>query len=369
MMKSKWMSALLLTAMTTGMLLGGSALIAQTADPASPALATDSNEDVYFRNVPGARTVAVIITGAAASDEIKTRFRQWSMALHDLLSKDYGYSEETITLLVDDGEAFTAEGAEPNFRVDGSSRREDIEAAMTDLSEQVRPGDQVTVILIGHGARSDSGSEEDAKFNIVGPDMTGREFARLLEPFNEPDLVVINTTSASYEFSAALSAPGRVILSATRSAAERYDPMFTAYLIDALDQRQGDRDKNGRVSVLEAYTYASQSVIGWYRDQGRLPTERAVLDDNGDAVFSLEPASGAGDGGLAEIAYLDIASTGQQKASAEAQQLFTEMQDLERSVFLLRGQKANYLEAEYWDRLETLLVELARKTGRYNELP
>ncbi len=365
MMQSRWLNSLL----AIGLLFGASALTAQPADQSSPALVGDSNEDVYFRNVPGARKVAVIITGAAASDDFKERFWQRSKALYVLLSRDYGYSEETITLLIDDGEAFTAEGAEPNFRVDGSSRREDIESALTDLSEQVRPGDQVTVIMIGHGARSDTGIEEDAKFNIVGPDLTGREFARLLEPFNEQDLVVINTTSASYEFSAALSAPGRVILSATRSAAERYDPMFAAYLIDALDQRQGDRDKNGRVSVLEAYTYASQSVLGWYRDQGRLPTERAVLDDNGDAVFSLEPASGAGDGGLAEIAYIDVASTGQQKSSPEAQQLFAEMQDLERSVFLLRGQKANYLEAEYWDRLETLLVELARKTGRYNELP
>ena len=345
-------------------------LSAQPADAAAPVpLTIDTNEDVYFRNIPGASKFAVIITGAAASDEIQARFRQWSMALHDLLSRDYGYSADTITLLSDDGAAFTTEGAEPNFRIDGSSRREDIESALTTLSEQTKAGDQVMVIMIGHGSRSDTGIEEDSKFNIVGPDLTGREFARLLDAFDEQDLVVINTTSASYEFSAALSAPGRVILSATRSAAERYDPMFTAYLIDALDNRQGDRDKNGRVSVLEAYTYASQSVLGWYRDQGRLPTERAVLDDNGDAVFSLEPASGAGDGGLAEIAYVDVPSAGQQKASPEAQQLFAEMQDLERSVFLLRGQKANYLEAEYWGRLETLLVELARKTGRYNELP
>jgi hypothetical protein len=45
------------------------------------------------------------------------------------------------------------------------------------------------------------------------------------------------------------------------------------------------------------------------------------------------------------------------------------MQDLERAVFLLRGQKANYLEEDYWTRMETLLIDLARKTGRYNELP
>lgn len=339
-------------------------LLSATVQAQSPAPAPamqDSNEDVFFRNIPGAERHAVIITGAAASDEIADRFWQWSLSLHDVLSRDYGYSEETITLLIDDG----GEGRQSGSRVDGSSRRADIDSAFASLSERVRPGDQVSVFLIGHG----SGAELDAKFNIVGPDITGIEFATLLDRLSQQDIIVINTTSASYEFSAALSGRGRVIVSATRSQAERYDPMFGRYLIEALDGRAGDRDKNNRVSVLEAFTYAGSSVLGWYRDQGRLPTERAVLDDNGDGVFSIEPSPGAGDGGLAEIAYLDAPSASAQKSSAEAQQLMAEMQDLERSVFLLRGQKANYLEEDYWDRMETLLIELARKTGRYNELP
>ncbi|MDP1931363.1 MAG: hypothetical protein Q8L60_07900 [Gammaproteobacteria bacterium] len=323
--------------------------------------AQNNNEDVFFRNIPGAERYAVIITGAAASEEIGDRFWQWSLSLHDVLARDYGYSEDTITLLIDDGGAGRMSGS----RIDGSSRREDIESAFTALSGRTRPGDQVAVFLIGHG----SGAELDAKFNIVGPDITGVEFAALLDQFNQQDIIVINTTSASYEFSAALSGRGRVIVSATRSQAERYDPMFARYLIEALDGRAGDRDKNNRVSVLEVFTYAGTSVLGWYRDQGRLPTERAVLDDNGDGIFSIDPAPGGGDGGLAEIAYLDAPSVGAQKTSSEARQLMAEMQDLERSVFLLRGQKTNYLEDDYWNRMETLLIELARKTGRYNELP
>ena len=317
-------------------------------------------EDAYFRGGPESGRHALIITGAAASDEIRERFSQWSNALHDVLARDYGYSSDTITLLLDDGSA-----ASQNERVDGSSRSEDIAAAFASLQQTLESGDQLTVFLIGHGSASDAA----AKFNIVGPDITGQDFAQLLAPLNQQDIVVINTTSGSFEFSAALAAPGRVILSATRTRAERYDPMFARYLIDALDGRQGDRDKNGRVSVLEAWTFASQSVLGWYSEQGRLPTERSVIDDNGDGNFSLEPAAGTGDGGLAEIAYFDNLSAGPQKSSPEARSLLAEMQDLERAVFLLRGQKANYLEEDYWTRMETLLIDLARKTGRYNELP
>lgn len=319
------------------------------------------DEDVFFRNDPGAGKYAVIITGAAASDEIAERFSQWSLALHDILGRDYGYGSDAITLLLGDG----AGGERPNPRIDGSSRREDIESALAELAGQVRGGDQVTFILIGHG----SSLGEEAKFNIVGPDITGPEFAVMLEQFNQQNVVVINTTSASFGFSAALSARGRVIVSATRTPAERYDPVFGGYLVAALDRKAGDRDKNSRVSVLEAFMYASQSAQAWYRDQGRLPTERAVLDDNGDGVFSIDPTPGAADGGLAEIAYLDTFSAVEEKSSPQARQLLAEMQDLERSVFLLRGQKADHLEAEYWSRMETLLIDLARKTEQYNELP
>lgn len=328
---------------------------------AQTSVVRDNDEDVFFLNAPAAQKHALIITGAAASQEIKGRFWQWSASLHDVLARDYGYSQDTITLLFDDG----GEGQTSDFRIDGSSRRDDIEATISQLSAQLNPGDQLSVIMIGHGSSTD----DSAKFNIVGPDITGSEFATLLQAFNQQDLVIINTISAGYEFSTALSARGRVVLSATRSRAERFDPMFAQYFIEALDSRAGDRDKNARISVLETYLYASQSVLAWYSDQGRLPTERAVLDDNGDGVFSLEPASGVGDGALAEIAYFDLSNTSETKQSEQAQLLHAQMQDIERSIFLLRGQKANYLEEDYWQQLEVLLVDLARTTGRYNELP
>jgi hypothetical protein len=44
------------------------------------------------------------------------------------------------------------------------------------------------------------------------------------------------------------------------------------------------------------------------------------------------------------------------------------MQELERSVFILRSRKADYLEADYWQEMEALLLELARTTGQFNDL-
>lgn len=330
------------------------------------ALAQSAGEDgeaqSYFRNQADSTKFMMVIAGAAASEEIRQRFRNWAFSLQDILVEQYAYEPDNVILLLDDGS--TGNNQEPAA---GSSRRDDIEQHMLDLQERSSPGDQLSIFLIGHGSGSATGSE--AKLNIVGPDITGTEFAGLLEGFRDQDLIVINTSSASFEFTEQLAAIGRVLISATRSRAERFDPMFAGYFIEALADRKGDRDKNNRVSVLEAFNYARQMVDVWYGDQGRLATEHAVLDDNGDGMFALEPGPEAADGRLAEIAYFDTLDAGTEKQSQEARQMQAEMQGLEREIFLLRSRKADYLEEDYWNRLEALLIELALTAERYDELP
>ncbi|MFN3163826.1 MAG: hypothetical protein ACE37N_10170 [Pseudohongiellaceae bacterium] len=338
------------------MLLGVTVFLSGTlrAQPA-PGLEAD-----YFLDTPDTSKFAVIITGPTVGETSQAQFRNWSFALHDILIRDYGYSSDTVTLLYADGDS-TASSA---VAIDGAADRAGIEQGLAALGDAVKPGDQITLYLMGHG----SGAEDEAKFNIVGPDFTGPEFATLLDQFQQQDMVIINTTSASYGFSTALSSEGRVVISATRSPSEKFDPIFSRYFIEALDSRRGDRDKNNRVSMLEAFRYAKASVEQWYEEQGRLASEHAGLDDNGDALFSLNPAIDDTDGRLAEIAYIDMLTDDTAGLSDAALRLKARMQELERSVFILRGRKADYLEADYWSEMEGLLVELARTTGQFNEL-
>lgn len=318
-------------------------------------------ESDYFLDGPDTNKYAVIITGPTVDDENESRFRQWALSLHDILARDYGYGRRTLTLLYADGEL---EGSGSD-RVDGAANREGIVEHLSMLAAQVKTGDQITLFLIGHG----SGAEEEAKFNIVGPDFTGAEFGELLDQFSEQDMVIVNTTSASYGFSSALSGEGRVVISSTRSSSEKYDPIFSGFFIEALDSRNGDRDKNNRVSMLEAFNYAKGSVDQWYAEQGRLSAEHAGLDDNGDSLFSLNPTTEEVDGRLAEIAYIDTLQDNNEGLSVEALALKSRMQDLERSVFILRGRKGDFLEQDYWQQMEELLVALARTTGQFNDLP
>jgi hypothetical protein len=345
-----------------GVLIGLLAVCASTELPAQQIDPyADAEGTPWFRQTAENNKFAVIVTGAAASDEIRSRFRNWSVDLYDSLLQDFAYADDQVFLLLDDG----ANVGQARSRVSGSSRVSDVESTLRQVRALAGDGDQVTLFMIGHG----SGTFGETKFNNVGPDMTGSDLAGMLEIFDNQDLVVINTTSASFEFSRALSALGRVIVSATRSPAERYDPVFAGFFIEGLKGHRADLDRNGRVSVLEAFNYASNSVAAWYREQGRLATENAVLDDTGDGLFSREPGTSQSDGMLAEIAYFDMISLEQEKTSPMALQLKAEMQTLERDIFILRNQKQNYLEEDYWNRLEALLIDLAIRTRRYNESP
>ena len=310
----------------------------------------------YFLPRPSTEKYVVMLTGAAAEEKYAQRFRDWSLRLFDVLTTSYGYRSDRITLLLGKGDPMES-------RVSGPCRKETIIETLNNLAATTQPGDQILFFLIGHG----TSNEEGAKFNIVGPDITGEAFAQLLEAFPQRDIIVINTTSASHPFCAALSAPGRVIISATRSRAEKYDTVFAPYFIEALENRRADRDKNRRLSMWEAYHYAKQHVEKWYTDKDRIPSEHPTLDDNGDALLNMQPEPTKNDGRLAQIAYLDVlpktlvlVGTADGPISPMVIELTNRAHELERAVFLLRNRKGEIAAADYKKQMETLLIDLAR---------
>lgn len=318
------------------------------------ALCTVADEGAHFVEAEGSRKYAVILVGAAVDERRAQTFGRWAFSLRELLRNDYGYREDQLRLLIGDS---------TDGEVDGDSRLDSIRSVFQSLAKTLTARDQLTVVLIGHG----SGRGEMAKFNIVGPDISGPQFAELLNAFSTPNIVVINTTSASHDFSKALAGNGRVVVSATRSPAEKYDTVFPEYFVNALQNRAADRDKNGRISVLEAFNYAKAGVESYFNERSVLPTERAVLDDNGDGVFS-DRADAQGDGRLAEVAYLDVAIGGQTNLSPAAATLHSQMTKLERQIFRLRNSKSQLSEADYWAQLEPLLIELAKVTREFDDL-
>ena len=317
----------------------------------------------YFLAQPEMQKYAVILGGAAANETYQAQFRQWSLGLHDILVRDYAYSPDQITLLLGRGNAGTS-------KIAGPCRRQTILDTMEKLRRKVQPGDQITIFFFGHGTSDD----QDAKFVVVGPDITGADFAVILKDFAEQDIAIVNTTGASYPFCTALAAPGRVVVCATRSAAERYDTIFARFLLEALESHAADRDKNRRVSLFEAFWYVREKVKTWYVDEDRLPSEHPTLGDNGDGLLYTDPDPARNQGRLAQIADIDTLAAFLPYAAANGpnamvlRRLSARVQALERSVILLRNQKADMTDPDYRRELKSRLIDLARTSRRLKAL-
>jgi hypothetical protein len=232
------------------------------------------------------------------------------------------------------------------------------------LAEEIsRPAGELWLVFIGHGTFNG----RSAKFNLRGPDISAEDLAAALKPARRP-LAVVQCASASGPFLPALSAPRRVIITATRSGYEDNFPRFGGYMASAIGSASADLDKDGQTSLLEAFLMASHQVAQYYKDQGLLMTEHALLDDNGDGLGTppdwfrgVRPTKKAADGkdvdGLRANQMILVRSKSEQTLSPETR---AQRDDLERQLNALRDRKSKMNENDYYKQVERVMVQIAR---------
>jgi hypothetical protein len=218
------------------------------------------------------------------------------------------------------------------------------------------------LVLIGHGTFDG----KEARFNARGPDFSASELASWLAPLSRP-LIIINTTSSSAPFLQKLSRTNRIVLTATRSGNEQNVTRLGPALSQALVDPEADLDSDQQTSLLEAFLAASERVAESYKAEGRLLTEHALLDDNGDGFGTppewyrglrpiKQPKAGkAIDGRRAHQVYL-TPSPAELALSAEVR---AQRDALESEINSLRDRKATFSETAYYAELEALLLKLA----------
>ncbi|HEX7176267.1 MAG TPA: hypothetical protein VF240_13475 [Pyrinomonadaceae bacterium] len=306
------------------------------------------------QTVPAARPAAdpnkfaVIISGASGEEVYAKQFARWTTELRGVLVGRLGFAEDRLKILAESaGEGTPAARA----------TAEEVRRAFESLRGAAGPESTLFVFFIGHGTFDG----KQAKFNLVGPDITAGEYASLLGAVPCRRVVVFNLSSASGEFAKTLAGRGRVVVTATRSGQEQNAPRFAEHFIAALTGRESDADQNGRVSVLEAFDYAARLTAEHYKRSGRLATEHALLEDSGDGV-GHEKAEG-GDGDIARATYFDSLTVEQAAANAEVGRLLRERTRYEEEIGQLKTRKREMAEGQYESELERLFVGLA-KTNR-----
>ncbi len=300
-------------------------------------------------DAPGTASSAatlVVITGLGGEPRFEERFHTWAATLIDAAAAG-GLDEAGIVYLAGDPER------DPRAR--GRSTRDNVLASLAGLA-QAADG-PLFLVVIGHGSYRDGIS----KVNLPGPDLTAADLAGALAPFGDRPIVVADLTSASGEVVRELSAPGRVVIAATRSGTERNASVFARFFAAAFVGAAADVDHDGSLSVLEAFDYARGEVERAYDREQKLLTEHAVLDDNGDGKGSAEPGVDAADGALAATLTLAGSAAGAVVAAGdpELERLHRRKTELVQGVAELRRRKAELGRQDYENRLEELLVELA----------
>ena len=350
-MTGRWgASAMLKTGVASAVLksVGLIALVLSAAPSASASLPPVASQSQS--------THLVVIVGAAGGEVYAEVFHNWAVQLVDAATGRLGLASDQVTYL----------GADPELApevISAKSSRENVEQTLMRLANESSPDDSIFVVLIGHG----SGDGEQSKFNLPGRDISAAEYDALLDLFVTQDVGFVNTASASGDFAAVLAAPNRVIVTATRDARQNNQTVFPRFFVEALSGDVADLDKDGRVSLLEAYSYASREVKRFYEDDGRMLTETAQLEDNGDGEPSHEPEGGESDGMLARLMFLDnplnAATAGGARATddPELRALYDDQRALRVRIEELKLLKDSMDPEVYEAELEDLLVALALK--------
>jgi hypothetical protein len=299
--------------------------------------------------VSAADRYAVVITGASGGSAYAEKYNTWRTALVTLLKQKLKYPDDRLFVL--------AESEGPNV---AQPTRENVRGLFSALRSRLTGDDTLFVFLIGHGTTADN---DEAKFNLVGPDLTSSEWSQLLKPV-PGRLVFIDTTGGSFPFMHRLAAPGRVVVTATDTAAQQFETIFPEFVVKAFDDPAADVDKNGRVSIWEAFSYASAGVKQWFARNGQLATERPLLDDNGDGA-GREAQNPGPDGVLARAIYLAPEST-----DPAGSDLLRRRAELERQLDDLRLRKASSPDPARDDaEIEKVLVEIARLSREISAKP
>jgi hypothetical protein len=240
------------------------------------------------------------------------------------------------------------------------THREQVQHVLKDSqTDSERP---LWLVLIGHGTYDG----KSARFNLAGPDVSADELATWLTSLKRP-VAVIDCSASSAPFLLSLSAPARIVITATKSGGEENFARFGEFLAQSIDDPTADLDKDDQTSLWEAYLSASRKTQEFYESDGRLMTEHALLDDNGDQQGTradlfrgLQVRDGLSighpvDGAIAHRWHL-VPSPQDAELSPEIRH---QRDQLELEVLELRKRKSTLNTDEYYQQLEKLLVELA----------
>ena len=295
-------------------------------------------------SLQSARQELIVVIGAPGTDEYRATFKSWAARW-----KVAAERAATDCTVIGAGDHSAADLEELNAK---------LAASIT-----VETTEPLWIVFIGHGTFDG----RTASLNLNGPDISSQHMAETLRPAKRP-IAFIACASCSSPFINALSAPDRIVISATKDGNQIQYSRFGDAMSRAIGGLDADINRDGQTSLLEAWLFASRRTAEFYTTEGRLATEHALLDDNGDSKgtraevyeadrlrMNIENADQL-DGTQASRWHL-VRSDEERRLTPEQRRT---RDDLEQRLEELRRRRDELSEAEYLLQLEAFLVPLAR---------
>jgi hypothetical protein len=301
----------------------------------------------------GANRVVVVVSGADGGEPGVANHARWRTSFVQVLRGKLRLPADRVIVLRD----------APPDAADSATRERVREVMARVLPLVAAPEDLLCLVLIGHGTYDGV----SAKFNLVGPDLDEQEWKALVAPV-KGQVVFVNTTAASFPFMETLAGERRVVITATATVAQKYDTVFPEYFVGAFADAAADLDKDTRVSIFEAFSYAATRVKRHYESRGQLATERPVIDDNGDGVGKESGEQGP-DGAVASRLFLDAGPEVELSSDPSAAELIARRDRLEVELAEVKRKKGFMPPDDYQSELERVLIDLARVSRSLRQRP
>ncbi len=266
-----------------------------------------------------ASTVTVVISGLGGNAEYEEQFNQHATTIAEEARRISQNPQDVILIRGD------------------AAKKSVITALLANLPASNK-ADTLQMYLIGHG----SVDNQQFKFNIPGPDITGEELAEALNTLPYQRQLVVVSTSASGALLETLAAPNRVVVTATKNDREQNAVRFTEYLVNALSDEAADLNKNESISAKEMFEYANNATDSYYKNEKLLAPEHARL--NGDLADDIE------------VSRYGVLLERKDEISPA---LLTRRQSLSNEINALKARKEEVDEDQYFDKLQELMLELA----------
>jgi len=216
------------------------------------------------------------------------------------------------------------------------------------LTSTMKEEDRIAVFLIGHG--SYDGFEY--KFNIPGPDITGKHIEEFMNALPAKIQLLVNASSASGAINDQLKNENRVVITATRNGNERLATRFGAYFFEAIEESAADINKNNTITAKEAFDYAERMVKDYFENQGQLATEHPQISGDHAGQFVIAR----------------LLRESSENENPELAILLTQRNQIDIKIEDLQLKKDELLQDDFLSQLQMLMIELSTVQEKIDQM-